>query len=120
MSFLIDGQVSSPGEETLFGKDNNYRINDTGAATLKLAKKAKTVTIRLRRGVKWSDGKPVTAKDMEYSYEIMANKKTKSERSTSQFEYIKGMKEYHEGKANLFWTFPTNKINSWPVCNLDA
>lgn len=46
----IDGQVSSPGEETLFGKDNNYRINDTGAATLKLDKKAKTVTITVKKG----------------------------------------------------------------------
>lgn len=95
----IDGYVSSPGEESLFDTDDNYRINDKGAATLELDKKSKTVTITVKKGVKWSDGKQVTAKDMEYSYEIMANKATKSERYTSQFDYIKGMKEYHEGKA---------------------
>ena len=95
----IDGAVSSPGEESLFDTDDNYRINDKGPATLKLDRKNKTVTITVKKGVKWSDGKQVTAKDMEYSYEIMATKATKSERYTSQFEIIKGMKEFHEGKS---------------------
>lgn len=95
----IDSDVASPGDETLFDVDNDYRINDKGPATLKINKKDKTVTITVKKGVKWSDGKQVTAKDMEYSYEIMATKATKSQRYTSQFEIIKGMKDFHEGKA---------------------
>lgn len=95
----IDTNVASPGNESLFDVDDNYRINDKGSATLNIDKKAKTVTITVKKGVKWSDGKQVTAKDVEYPYEIMANKATKTERYTSQFEYIKGMKEFHEGKA---------------------
>lgn len=70
-----------------------------GQLHLKNDTKNKTVTITIKKEVKWSDGKQVTAKDMEYSYEIMANKDTKSERYTSQFDYIKGMSEFHEGKA---------------------
>ncbi len=98
----IDGNVSSPGEESLFDVDDNYRINNKGPASLKIDTKNKTVTITIKKGVKWSDGKQVTAKDMEYSYEIMANKDTKSERYTSQFDYIKGMSEFHEVKAKTF------------------
>lgn len=95
----IDSEVASPGEESLFDTDDKYRINDKGPATMKLDKKNKTVTITIKKGVKWSDGKQVTAKDVEYSYEIFANKATQSERYTSQLATIKGLQAYHDGKA---------------------
>lgn len=41
---------------------------------MKIDKKAKTVTITVKKGVKWSDGQQVNAKDLEYPYEILANK----------------------------------------------
>ena len=95
----IDSDVASPGNESLFDVDDDYKINDKGPATLKINRKNNTVTITLKKGVKWSDGKQVTAKDMEYSYEILANKATKSQRYTASLQNIKGLKEYHEGKA---------------------
>ncbi|WEV36327.1 oligopeptide ABC transporter substrate-binding protein [Lactobacillus sp. ESL0677] len=95
----VDADISSPGQESLFDTDDNYKITDKGPATLKLDRKANTATITVKKGVKWSDGKQVTAKDIEYAYEIIANKATNSQRYTSQFNLIKGMKEYHEGKA---------------------
>ena len=95
----IDSSVAAPGEESLFDTDDHYRINDKGAATMKIDKKAKTVTITVKKGVKWSDGQQVNAKDLEYPYEILANKKTAAQRYDSTLEEIKGMKEYHEGKA---------------------
>lgn len=94
-----DAQVAEPGEEALFDTDDNFKINDKGAATLKLDVQDKTATITVKKGVKWSDGKQVTAKDLEYSYEILANKKTASQRYSSQLENIEGMKEYHNGQA---------------------
>ena len=95
-----DANVSSPGQESLFDTDDHYKINDEGPATLRLDRKAKTVTIIIKNGVKWSDGKQVSAKDIEFAYEIIANKATKSQRYSSQFNIINGMKEYHEGKAD--------------------
>ena len=94
-----DASVAGPGDEELFDTDNQYKINDKGPATLKLDRNAKTATITVKKGVKWSDGEQVNAKDIEYSYEILANKKTASQRYNSQFENIPGMKEYHDGKA---------------------
>ncbi|MBC6355920.1 oligopeptide ABC transporter substrate-binding protein [Lactobacillus helsingborgensis] len=96
---LTDYEVSGPGNESLFDTDDQFRFNDKGPATIKLDRKNKTVTIVVKKGVKWSDGKQVTAKDVEYPYEILANKGTKSQRYSSQLENIKGMKDYHEGKA---------------------
>ena len=94
-----DSDVAEPGNESLFDVDDDYKINDKGPATLKINRKNNTVTITLKKGVKWSDGKQVTAKDMEFSYEILANKATKSQRYTASLQNIKGLKEYHEGKA---------------------
>lgn len=87
------------GNEALFATDDQYKINDKGAATFKLDRKAKTVTIEVKKGVKWSDGKQVTAKDVEYSYEIIANKASQSSRYTSSLADIVGLEEYHEGKS---------------------
>lgn len=50
---------------------------------MKIDKKAKTVTITVKKGVKWSDGQQVNAKDLEYPYEILANKKTAAQRYDS-------------------------------------
>ena len=94
-----DADVASPGEESLFYTDDNYKINDKGPATMRLDQKNKTITITIKKGVKWSDGKQVVAKDMAYPYEILANKNTKAQRYSTKMEVLKGMKEYHEGKA---------------------
>ncbi len=95
-----DQDFMSFGNESLFATDDQYKINDKGAATFKMNRKAKTVTIEVKKGVKWSDGKQVTAKDVEYSYEIIANKASQSSRYTSSLADIVGLEEYHEGKSN--------------------
>lgn len=95
-----DTEVMQYGAETLFATDDQYVFTDEGAATIKINQKAKTATINIKKNVKWSDGKPVTAKDYEYAYEIIANKATKSQRYTSSLADLVGLEEYHEGKSN--------------------
>lgn len=95
-----DSDVMQFGNEALFDTDDSYKITNKGPATFKLDRKAKTVTIEVKKGVKWSDGKQVTAKDIEYAYEIIANKDTKSQRYTSSLADIVGLEEYHEGKSS--------------------
>lgn len=95
----IDSTVAQFGNESLFDTDDSYKINSKGPATFKLDRKAKTVTIEVKKGVKWSDGKQVTAKDVEYEYEIMANKGSKSQRYTASLQDIVGLTDYHDGKS---------------------
>lgn len=95
----VDSEVGAPGQETLFDSDDHYKINDKGPAILKLDPQKNIATINIKKGVRWSDGKQVVAKDYEYAYEILANKDTMCPRYTNQFEILKGLKEFHEGKA---------------------
>ncbi|MCT0164322.1 oligopeptide ABC transporter substrate-binding protein [Lactobacillus helveticus] len=95
----IDSTVAQFGNESLFDTDDSYKINSKGPATFKLDLKAKTITIEVKKGVKWSDGKQVTAKDVEYEYEIMANKGSKSQRYNASLQNIVGVTDYHDGKS---------------------
>ncbi|CCI85723.1 oligopeptide ABC transporter substrate-binding protein [Lactobacillus pasteurii DSM 23907 = CRBIP 24.76] len=95
----IDSEVSQYGSESLFATDDHYKFTDKGAATIKIDQKAKTATITIKKGVKWSDGKQVTAKDYEYAYEIIANKDSGSQRYSSSLAELEGLAEYHDGKS---------------------
>lgn len=91
----VDSDVMQFGNEALFDTDNQYKITNKGPATFKLDKKAKTVTITVKKGVKWSDGKQVVgkqvvAKDLEYPYEMTANKATNSLRYSDSLANIVG------------------------------
>ncbi|KRN26873.1 ABC-type oligopeptide transport system, substrate-binding protein [Liquorilactobacillus mali] len=109
---MEDQDVFSPGGgDSLFNVDNNYKIIDGGLANLKLSRKSKTATITIRKDAKWSNGMAVTAKDVEYAYEVIANPKTTSSQYSSDFEAIKGMSEYHNGKSSTIsgFTYPNGQ-----------
>lgn len=96
-----DQMAFSPGGlDTLFNTDKNYKIVDGGLANQRLDRSAKTATITLRKGAKWSNGTPVTAKDIEYAYEVLGNKESTTQQYSSDFENIKGMAAYHNGTAD--------------------
>ena len=96
-----DSQAFAPGGSgNLFNVDKNYKIVDGGMANQKLDRKAKTATITLRSNAKWSNGSPVTAKDIEYAYEVLGNKNSTSQQYSSDFENLEGMAEYHAGKVD--------------------
>ncbi len=104
-----DTDVFAPGGSgNLFNVTKNYKIVNGGLANQKIDRKAKTVTITLRKDAKWSNGAKVTAKDVEYPYEIIGNKNTTSQQYSSDFAAIKGMAAYHSGKSKTISgiTFP--------------
>ncbi|HSZ59249.1 MAG TPA: ABC transporter substrate-binding protein [Tepidisphaeraceae bacterium] len=50
-------------------------------------------TFQLRRGVRFSDGEPMTADDVVFSYELMMNPKIKAPGIRSYFEKFKGVEK---------------------------
>ncbi|HJE98192.1 MAG TPA: ABC transporter substrate-binding protein [Ligilactobacillus acidipiscis] len=104
-----DSNVFEPGGNgILFKTDDNYKIVDGGLADQKLDRKKNTVTITIRKNAKWSDGQPVVARDVEYPYEIIGGPKSTSSQYSSDFERIKGMADFHKGKADTIsgFTYP--------------
>lgn len=95
-----DEVIADPGNEPLFKFDDNYRIIDGGAANLSLDIAAKTVTMTINPNVRWSDGQPLIAEDILYSYLLIANPKSQSQRYTSSLAQIVGMAAYHSGQAD--------------------
>ncbi|GIO26754.1 oligopeptide ABC transporter substrate-binding protein [Ornithinibacillus bavariensis] len=95
-----DYEVIAWFDEPLFDNDENYAYTQTGAATWEVDDSGKVYTLKIKDGVNWQDGEPVTAEDWAFAYEVIGNKAYKGIRYGSDFENVVGMKEYHEGKAD--------------------
>lgn len=95
-----DNQIISWFSESLLSFDKNFVADQDGAATYDYDKKAKTVTLHMRQGVKWHDGEPVTLDDLVYAYEVICNKDYDGFRFDETFRNIKGVEKYHAGKAD--------------------
>ena len=96
-----DGEIISMFLSSgIFEVDENFEITDKGPATLTVDAKNKKATIKIKDGIKWSDGQPLTADDIILPYEIIGNKGYTGVRYTEETQKIVGMKEYHDGKAS--------------------
>lgn len=93
-------RLAELGQSGLFRKDKNGKYVKGGLADVSFDRSSKTALITIGSKTRWSDGKPVTARDMAFVYEIIANKDSTSEYYSDALETIMGMKEYHEGKAD--------------------
>lgn len=95
-----DGDILSMFlSSSLFDVNDNFEIIDTGVATLNVDVKNKKATIKIKDGIKWSDGVPLTADDIVYAYEVLGNKDYTGIRYTEEFQKVIGMNDYHNGKA---------------------
>ncbi len=83
----------------IFDLDENFEITDTGMATLSVDAPNKKATIKIKDGIKWSDGQPLTADDIIFAYKVIGSKDYTGIRYNDDNEKVVGMKEYHEGKA---------------------
>ncbi|MGJ7910333.1 oligopeptide ABC transporter substrate-binding protein [Neobacillus sp. LXY-1] len=95
-----DAEVLQFFDVPLFSTNDDYEFTNDGAATYKMSEDKKTITVTIKDNVNWSDGKPVTAQDYEYSFLVIGNKDYTGVRyGDAIIQSIIGMKEYHEGKA---------------------
>jgi len=85
---------------TILDIDENFEITDTGIATLNVDPENKKATIKIKDGMKWSDGQPIVADDVIYPYEVIGNKDYTGVRFDDESLKVVGVKEYHEGKAD--------------------
>ena len=95
-----DGDILSMFlSSSLFEVNDNFEIIDTGVATLNVDAKNKKATIKIKDGIKWSDGVPLTADDIVYAYEVLGSKDYTGIRYTKEYQKVIGMNDYHSGKS---------------------
>ncbi|MFC6465584.1 oligopeptide ABC transporter substrate-binding protein [Marinilactibacillus sp. GCM10026970] len=95
-----DFQVMQYTMGELVGSDENYQIDDSGAATMELDEEANTVTLTVKDGITWHDGEPLTADDILFAHEIIADPDYAGVRYTSDLQNIVGIDEYKTGAAD--------------------
>ncbi len=78
----------------------NNQIVPAHAASYEANADATVWTFKLRPGLKWSDGTPLTAKDFEYSVKRVADPKVAS-KYTAAIENLKNSAEIAKGTAKL-------------------
>lgn len=97
VSFNIFNQVY----EGLYSLDKNDKAIPGVAKDMpKMSNNNKTLTIKLRKNAKWSNGDPVTAHDFEYAWKRAINPKTAAEYSYIMYD-LKNAKEINEGKKDV-------------------
>lgn len=78
------------------GEMTEYRL----AESYEISEDNLTYTFKLKDGLKWSDGEPLTAKDIEYTYMILSDKTYTGESDTvTGATVVAGVKAYHDGTA---------------------
>jgi ABC-type transport system substrate-binding protein len=75
-----------------------YNLEPDLAESFEISEDGKTYTFKLRKDVKFHNGRPLTAKDIKYSIERAVNPKTQSP-GQGFFYSIKGFDEMAAGKA---------------------
>jgi peptide/nickel transport system substrate-binding protein len=95
-----DAEVLQFFDEGLFHSNGDHEITNEGAATFELSTDRKTMTIKIKDNVKWHDGEPVKAEDLEYAYLVIGSKDYTGVRyGSALIQDVVGMEAYHAGSA---------------------
>lgn len=94
-----DGMIMGYASNSIFEVDGDFLINDEGIASMKVNRDENKVTIKIREGVRWSDGEPLKIEDLILPYEIIAHPDYTGVRYDTEFKNILGVEKYHKGEA---------------------
>ncbi|QTD40004.1 oligopeptide ABC transporter substrate-binding protein [Sporosarcina sp. Te-1] len=94
-----DATVMQFFNESVFDYDGDYMITNDGAATYEVSDDKKTIDITIKDGVKWHDGEPLKASDLQYSYQLLGHPDYTGTRYTFMIQNVVGMDEYHAGET---------------------
>lgn len=94
---VYDDAVCKMVYASLLKLDEKQGVQPYLAEKYEVSKDQKTITFTLKKDVKWSDGKPLTAKDVVFTFTSLADKDYGGEYG-DYVSNIVGVKEYKEGK----------------------
>ena len=79
--------------ETLMIVDKDNKIVPGQAESYEVSDDGLTYTFHLRKGLKWSDGSPLTANDFVYAWQRLADPNTAAPYAGDMLGYVKGYEE---------------------------
>ena len=82
----------------LVKSDDKFQQQPDLAERFEVSPDARVFTFHLRRGVKWTDGQPFTAKDVLFTYRLALTKAAVALQAGKLMQ-IKGGKDFNEGKT---------------------
>lgn len=94
-----DSELMDWATNVLFSTDGEFKITDEGIASLEVDEENLKATVKIREGVKWSDGEPLKIEDLILPYEIIADPDYEGVRYDGDFQNIVGAEEFHAGTA---------------------
>lgn len=97
-TFNYDGTINTMIYEGLLSLNENLDIEPSLAESYKLSEDKKTITFKIREGVKWHDGTDFTADDVKFTFDLACNPKYNGP-YTMYVENIKGYDDFKSGKT---------------------
>ncbi len=98
--------------DRLIGWDTEQRPAPMLATSWQMSKDKRSIIIQLRKGVKWHDGQPFTAKDVAFTIEAMTGRRAKiNDRYLAQI--IKSVKVLGPHQIQIFFKRPMTDAVRW-------
>lgn len=94
-----DTVLVSKLEGDLFLTDENFNYADGGMMTMRYDVDKNVVNLKLKKGLVWEDGAPITMDDYIYVYKVLASPKYNGTRYDDSIRNVKGIEDYHKGLA---------------------
>ena len=93
-----DGYVNTLIYDSLLKLNSKIELESSMAEKYEITDEGKKLVFKLKSGIKFHDGNPVTSKDVKFTLESLANPKYEGD-LVSYVQSITGFKEFHEGKV---------------------
>ena len=101
--------------DSLLAADASYKLQPHLAAEQPtISSDATTFTFKLRPGLKWSDGKPFTSKDVMFTYNLLANANSGSA-SSGTYSVVEGFDAVKAGTAKTLSGFSAPDDNTFVI-----
>ncbi|HEX8967879.1 MAG TPA: ABC transporter substrate-binding protein, partial [Chloroflexota bacterium] len=93
-----DTQVMTLIDDALLSVNDQYDYEPRLAENWTVSADARTFTFNLRTGLKWSDGEPFSARDVVFTYKLLANAASGSAHA-AKFDHVVGIAGFRSGAS---------------------
>ena len=95
-----DADIMGYASNVIFETDGEFLVNDQGIASLEVDQANNKAIVKIREGIKWSDGQALKIEDLIQPYLIIGHPDYEGVRYDGDFQNIIGAVAYHNGKAD--------------------